>query len=79
MTGPETPLRVKFGRNPYSNDLTCAFCRESYAKGGFWLRLEQNEIVVDLPVCQACWSRGELFETLVTFDRHETSHPVSLA
>ena len=72
-------LRVKFGMNPYSNDLTCSYCRRPYSSGGLWLRLEQKEIVVDLPTCDSCWKAGHLYETVVTFEKHDPSHRVGLA
>ena len=79
MSERSTGLRVKFGMNPYSNDLTCSYCRRPYSGGGLWLRLEQNEIVVDAPVCAACLKAGHLYETVITFKAHERSHQVRLA
>lgn len=72
-------LRVKVGRNPYSNRLTCAYCRKEYERGGLWLRLELHERIVDLPLCAECLAAGHLYETLVSFDDHHPSYPLRLA
>jgi len=72
-------LRVKFGLNPYGNRHRCARCREEFEGGGFWIRLEQGGMVVDMPLCPSCLAAGHLYETVVTFDRHDPSHPVALA
>ncbi len=44
-------IRVKFGRNPYSNRFACSHCRREFESGGFFLRFEHEEIIVDIPVC----------------------------
>ncbi len=72
-------LRVKFGLNPYGNRLRCARCRKEYVGGGLWLRLEEGGMVVDMPLCQPCLDARHLYETVVAFDSHDPSHPVSLA
>lgn len=54
-------IRVKFGKNPYGNDFTCAACRRSFSTGGFFLRLECRGNVVDIPVCRGCYDAGDLF------------------
>ena len=72
-------LRVKFGLNPYSVPHRCARCRSAFERGGFWLRLERDGVVVDMPLCNPCLQAGHLYETLVAFDCHDPSHPVALA
>ena len=74
-----TALRVKVGRNPYANRLTCAYCRTEYERGGLWLRLELDGRVVDTPLCGACLDAGHLYEAMVNFAEHNPSHPLRLA
>ena len=72
-------IRVKFGMNPYGNDFTCAACRRSFNTGGFFLRLEHDGNVVDIPVCSGCYEKGDLFEGMIDLSRHHASHPIGAA
>ena len=72
-------IRVKLGKNPYSNNFTCSFCGRSFDSGGFYMRLEHGGNVVDIPVCQGCYEKGDLFEGTVDLSRHHAAHPVQLA
>ena len=72
-------IRVKFGKNPYSNKFTCGHCREPFERGGFILRLEYHGNVVDIPVCPECYEKRDLFESVVDLSRHHASHPILLA
>jgi len=72
-------IRVKFGKNPYSNRFTCGYCREPFERGGFILRIEHGGKLVDIPVCPACYDTGTLFESLVDLSAHHASHPILLA
>jgi len=72
-------VRVKFGPNPYHHEFVCAVCRSGFDRGGFFLRLEANGNVVDVPVCPACWGSGDLLEGVIDMTRHNPSHPVGLA
>ena len=72
-------IRVKFGKNPYSNSFTCGHCREPFERGGFILRLEYQDNVVDIPVCQRCYEADTLFEGCIDLSRHNASHPILVA
>jgi len=72
-------VRVKFGPNPYDQEFTCALCRRPFERGGFFMRVEANGNVVDVPVCPACYEKGELLEGVLDMTRHNPSHPVGLA
>ena len=72
-------LRLKFGRNPYTSELTCAHCRLRFTGGGLYVRLEQNRKIVDVPVCAECEHKYRLFEGGIDLDRDELSHPIGLA
>jgi len=72
-------LRIKFGPNPYGNKFTCSYCRTEFDKEGLWLRLEQTGIIIDMPLCRDCLAAGNLYETIVTFDKHHPSFPLGLA
>ena len=72
-------IRVKLGPNPYAQRLVCALCRSAFDRSGVFLRLEANGNVVDVPVCPACWDRGDLLEGVIDMTRHNPSHPIGLA
>ena len=72
-------VRVKFGPNPYDQTFTCAACREEFRRGGFFLLVEANRVMVHVPVCPKCCGRGRLFEGELDMTRPNPSHPVGLA
>ena len=72
-------VRVKFGPNPYAQGFVCARCRRRFERGGFFLRVEANASVVDVPVCQVCWGKGDLLEGVLDMTKHNPSHSVGLA
>lgn len=72
-------IRLKFGRNPYHQPFTCAFCRRAFEQGGFFIRLEHQEKVVDVPLCPKCFGEDNLYEGMIDLSKHSTSHPVGLA
>ena len=72
-------IRVKFGKNPYGNNFTCAFCGRSFDAGGFYMRLEYCGNVVDIPICSQCFEAGDLFEGMIDLSAHSASHPIGLA
>ena len=75
----EMKIRVKFGKNPYSNNFICGHCREPFELGGFFIRLEHGGQVVDIPVCPRCWESGDLLEGMIDLSVHNASHPIGLA
>jgi len=72
-------IRLKFGKNPYSNNFICAACRKPFGSGGFILRLEHAGNTVDVPVCPACFEKGNLFEGMIDLGRYHASHPIGRA
>ena len=72
-------IRVKFGKNPYSNEFTCSRCGHRFSNGGFFMRIEYAGTLIDIPVCPACWGNEELFEGMIELDNHEAAHPIGLA
>jgi len=72
-------LRLKFGRNPYTSELTCAHCRGRFAGGGLYARLEDAGAVVDVPVCADCERQFGLFEGEVDLGHDNPSHPIGVA
>lgn len=72
-------IRVKFGRNPYSNRFACSHCRREFEAGGFFLRIEHEGIIVDIPVCGECFGTGELYEAILDLTENHTAHPISRA
>ena len=72
-------IRVKFGKNTYSNRFVCGRCREPFERGGFILRIEHDGQIVDIPVCPRCYDAGGLFVGLVDLSRHHSCHPNLLA
>jgi len=44
-------IRVKFGKNPYGNNFTCALCRCSFDANGFYMSWNTA----------ATWSISDLF------------------
>jgi len=72
-------IRVKFGKNPYSNNFICGHCREPFERGGFFIRFEHGGQVVDIPVCPRCFESGDLFEGMIDLSIHSASHPIGLA
>ena len=55
-------IRVKFGPDPYAQEFTCAHCGRTFSRGGFFLRVEEQDNIVDVPVCPDCHDAGLLFE-----------------
>ena len=72
-------IRLKFGRNPYHQRFTCASCRRTFERGGFFIRIQCQENTVDFPLCQACLDDDRMYETMVDLGKHNTSYPVGLA
>ena len=72
-------LRLKFGRNPYTSELTCAHCQRRFTGGGLYVRLEHAGRLVDVPLCPECESRFGLFEGEIDLGRDSTSHPIGIA
>jgi len=72
-------IRVKFGKNPYSNRFTCSFCRREFESGGFFLRVEYRGNIVDVPICPACFDSETTFEDFIDLSRHNTAHPIRRA
>ncbi len=72
-------LRLKFGRNPYTTDFTCAHCRRRFTGGGLYARLEYEGKLVDVPVCEACTGKYGLFEGDISLDRDNPSHSIGIA
>ena len=72
-------LRLKFGRNPYTSELTCAHCRRRFAGGGLYARLERAGRLVDVPVCPECERRFGLFVGEIDLGRDSASHPIGIA
>ena len=76
---PRIPIRVKFGPRPYTQVHVCAYCRDEFERGGFWLRLEQAGVMVDMPICPDCLAEANLFEVVVPFTEPSMSYRVGLA
>ncbi len=72
-------LRLKFGRNPYTTEFTCAHCRRCFTGGGLYVRLEQKRKIVDVPVCAPCVEKYGLFEGIIDLDQENPSHQIGLA
>ncbi len=72
-------IRVKFGKNLYSNQFTCSFCRQEFDDGGFFLRVEHEGAMVDVPICPTCFDSGATFEGLVDLSAHDAAHPIGRA
>jgi len=77
--GQDMKIRVKFGKNPYSNRFTCGHCREPFERGGFILRIEHDGKLIDIPVCSRCFETSALFEGMIDLSAHNASHPILLA
>ena len=71
-------VRVKFGKNPYAQEFTCAHCRKPFTRGGLLLRVESESRIVDVPVCPACNAGADLFARLLDVRRRSRSHPIGL-
>ena len=63
--GNAMQIRVKFGKNPYSNQFICSHCGREFSGGGFFLRIEYRGNLVDIPICPACFDEGTLYEGMV--------------
>jgi hypothetical protein len=72
-------IRVKFGRNPYSNRFTCSHCRRGFSANGLILRIEYISSVIDIPICPDCAETYDLFEGIINLDKHSPSHPIGIA
>jgi len=72
-------IRVKFGKNPYSNRFTCSHCRRTFESGGLFMRIEYRESIVDMPICPACVEETALFEGCIDLDHHHAAHPIGRA
>ncbi len=72
-------VRLKFGRNIYTTELTCAHCRRRFTGGGLYVRLDYRGRTVDVPVCETCLQSYGLFEGNVRLDRDDPSHPIGIA
>ena len=72
-------IRLKFGKNPYSNLFTCSFCRREFDAGGFFLRLEHDGNIIDAPVCRDCFESGDSYEAMIDLSAHNAAHPIKRA
>lgn len=72
-------IRVKFGKNPYGNIFSCSYCRNIFESGGFILRIEYAANIIDIPVCSACFEKGDLFEGMIDLVHHHAAHPIRRA
>lgn len=78
-------LRVKMGKNPYSQEFTCSKCRKEWdndktRKKSFFLRLEVDGMIIDFPICPKCFEEGYLLEVgNIDISKHHTSHPIYVA
>jgi len=72
-------IRLKFGKNPYSNRFTCSYCRREFEAGGFFLRIEHKENIVDVPICQICFETGDSYESMIDLSTHHAAHPIGRA
>ena len=72
-------IRVKFGKNPYSNDFACSHCGQRFRSGGFFLRIEYHGKVVDIPICAECYATDALYEGMIDLTAHNAAHPIGRA
>jgi len=72
-------IRLKFGKNPYANRFTCSRCRREFEAGGFLLRIEHAETIVDVPICDVCFETGSLYESMIDLSTHHAAHPIRRA
>ncbi|MFC1474804.1 hypothetical protein ACFLQK_02055 [bacterium] len=72
-------IRLKFGKNPYSNRFTCSFCGNEFESGGFFLRIEYRGSIVDIPICPQCYDSGTLYEGMIDLTAHNAAHPIGRA
>lgn len=72
-------IRVKFGKNPYSNQFTCSHCGRKFGGGGLFLRIEHSGTVVDIPLCAACVEETALYEGMIDLSAHNAAHPIGRA
>jgi hypothetical protein len=71
--------RLKFGRNPFTSEFTCAHCRRQFTGGGLYARLERARKLVGVPVCKPCVETYGLFEGIIDLGRDNPSHPIGIA
>jgi len=72
-------IRVKFGKNPYSNNFACSHCGQRFDRGGFFLRIEYRGILVDIPICAKCYATDALYEGMIDLTTHHSAHPIRRA
>ena len=72
-------IRVKFGKNPYSNRFTCSHCGRTFDSGGFFMRIEYRGSIVDIPLCSACVEETSFFEGMIDLSDHHAAHPIGRA
>ena len=78
-------VRIKMGKNPYSQEFTCSKCRKEWdndktRKESFFLRLEVDGMIIDFPICPKCFEEGYLLEVgNIDISKHHTSHPIYVA
>jgi len=72
-------VRVKFGKNPYAQEFTCAHCSKPFTHGGLLLRADFESRNFDVPICPACNAGADLFERLLDVRRRSRSRPIGLA
>ena len=77
--GDDVKVRVKFGKNPYSNRFSCSRCGSKFDSGGFFLRIEHYGTVVDIPICKRCYEADAFYEGIIDLTAHYEAHPIGLA
>ena len=74
-----TMIRLKFGRNPYTQEFRCGRCGCRFERGGLFVRVECAGKVVDIPVCPDCERAYGLFEGMVDLTDNNPSHRIGIA
>lgn len=76
--GYQPTMRVKVGRN-WRSGHTCSHCQHRFLDGGMSLRLLLAGKVVDLSLCEICFTRGWLYEAVISFEQPHNTFPLSPA
>lgn len=71
-------IRVKVGKNPYTQEYKCSCCRNLFNSGGLWLRIQSGDKVIDMPICQECLDNG-FYEGVIDPTKNSKSHPLGVA
>ncbi|HPI77655.1 MAG TPA: hypothetical protein PLK80_13055 [bacterium] len=69
-------IRVKFGKNPYSNRFTCGRCREPFERGGFFVGSNTAAMLWTYRCVRGVSNRAE---GVIDLSAHSASHPIGLA